>query len=320
MMQAEARVAIVIPTWNQQDLTLDCLDSLAGIEYPQDRLNIIVVDNGSADGTVLLVGNRFPQATVLESGDNLGVAAANNAGIRQALAIGADFVLLLNNDTLVDPPAVRNLLHVLSEDPGLGAAGPWMYYHAPADLLWCAGNSIDWCLGSSIRLWADTPAREVPIRHPYDVEFITSCAVCIRRRLFEEVGLMDERFFIYYDETDWFIRAAAQGWRFAIVPEARIWHRVSAAMGESSPATEYYMARNGLLFLAKHLRGTARLRSLALAGARQLLTIAAYTAKPHGGRRTPHRNARLLALRDAALGRWGKMGPDVAATCTPERR
>ena len=103
------------------------------------------------------------------------------------------------------------------------------------------------------------------------------------------------------------------------LPEARIWHRVSAAMGESSPATDYYMMRNALLFLGKHLRGVARLRSLSLAVGRQLLTLAAYTAKPQGGRRIPHRDARLFALRDAALGRWGKMGSDVAAICMSER-
>jgi GT2 family glycosyltransferase len=317
-MQPEDKVTVVIPTWNQRDLTHDCLRSLAGVDYPAGRLSILVVDNGSTDGTVPLIRKRFSHVAILENGENLGVAAANNLGIRYALDTGADLVMLLNNDTLVDPPALRQLVCVLSQDPGLGAAGPWMYYAQPADRLWCAGNSIDWRLGGSTRLWADRPAREVPVQGPYEVEFITSCAVCIRRQLFEEIGLMDERFFIYYDEADWFVRAATRGWRFAIVPEARIWHRVSAAMGESSPATDYYMMRNALLFLGKHLRGVARLRSLSLAVSRQLLTIAAYTAKPQGGRRIPHRNSRLLALRDAVLGRWGKMGADVAAVCYAE--
>jgi GT2 family glycosyltransferase len=113
------------------------------------------------------------------------------------------------------------------------------------------------------------------------------------------------------------------GWRIAYVPRARLWHKVSAAMGVAAPATVYYMSRNVLLFLAKNGQGLAgrwpwrRPLAIALAAGRNLLAAAACTVKPHGGRRLPERNARLLAVRDALLGRWGKMGPDVAAVCYP---
>ena len=193
-----------------------------------------------------------------------------------------------------------------------------MLYFEPPDLIWCAGNRLDWRTGNSIRLQAeqtDAALHETPMQ----VDFITACCILLRRQVIEQIGLLDPRFFIYYEETDWCMRARAQGWRILYVPCARLWHKVSAAMGTTSPATDYYMNRNVLLFLARNRAGLGRLGSMALAAGRNLLAAAAYTAKPHGGKRIPNRDARLLALRDAALGRWGKMGSDVARVCYPGR-
>src|SRR5205823_1680317 len=124
--------------------------------------------------------------------------------------------------------------------------------------IWCAGNIIDWGTGSTARLRADTPVSSVARLACQDVDFITSCAVCIKRGVFDDVGLMDERYFIYYDETDWFARASEAGWRAVYVPSARMWHKVSSTMGVASPLTDYYMSRNRYLFLSKNLAGFRR--------------------------------------------------------------
>jgi GT2 family glycosyltransferase len=316
---AHPTVAIVVLTWNQRDLTLDCLASLAELDYPANRLRITVVDNGSVDGTAQAIREPYPSVTVLENDDNLGFAEGNNIGICHALQSAADYVMLLNNDTAVDPSMLNELLAVTESDPTVGIVGPKMLYFDQPDVIWCAGNQLGWGRGESIRLQAEQPDEGLEER-PKDVDFITACAICLRRQVIEQIGLLDPRFFIYYEETDWCMRARAAGWRILYVPRARLWHKVSAAMGSTSPATDYYMNRNVLLFLAKNQRGLPRWRSLALAAARNLLAVAAYTAKPHDGQRLPNRNARLLALRDAALGRWGKMGPDVSAVCYSSRR
>lgn len=310
------RVCIVVLNWNQRDLTLDCLESLGELEYPPDRLQIIVVDNGSDDGTALAVRQGFPSVTVLENDDNLGFAEGNNVGIRHAMALGTDYVMLLNNDTVVDPAMLTALLDVAQRNSNIGIVGPKMLYFDPPDVIWCAGNRVDWETGGLIRLRADQADTEndEPVTK---VDYITGCGICLRREVIEEIGLLDPRFFIYYEETDWCLRAHKGGWQVLCVPRARLWHKVSAAMGTQSPATDYYMARNRLLFIAKHQQGLCRIRLLVKAAARTLLTVAAYAFKPHGGRRTPNRNARLLGLRDAILGRWGKMGPDVEAICYP---
>jgi hypothetical protein len=311
-------VAIVVLTWNQHDLTLDCLASLAEMNYPSDRLQIIVVDNGSRDATVAAVRERFPQVTVLENGDNLGFAEGNNVGIRHALQGTAEYVMLLNNDTAVDRQMLSELLAVMEQFSDVGIVGPKMLYFDPSNVIWCAGNRIEWRSGGSIRLQAEEPDT-IDGEQPRDADFITACAILLRRQVIAQIGLLDQRFFIYYEETDWCVRATKAGWRILYVPSARLWHKVSAAMGTTSPATDYYMNRNVLLFLTKNLNGLARIQAVSRAAGRDLLAVAASTVKSHGGQRTPNRNARLLALRDAMLGRWGKMGPDVEKVCYPSR-
>ncbi len=310
-------VAIVVLTWNQRDLTLDCLASLAKMAYPADLVQI-VVDNGSSDGTAAAVHERFPDVTVLENGDNLGFAEGNNVGIRYALARGADYVMLLNNDTVVDAAMIGDLIAAAESSHEVGIVTPTIYYYDRPDYIWCAGAEIDWQTAGSRRLRAEVidDGRD---KEPNEVGFASGCAICMKRQVIEKIGLLDPRFFIYYEETDWCFRASDAGWRTLYVPHAKLWHKVSAAMGTTSPATDYYMNRNVVLFVAKHRRGFARLALLGRVMGCNLLAALAYTVKPHHGLRLPNRNARLLAFRDAVLGRWGKMGPAVASVCYPSR-
>lgn len=311
-------VAVIILTWNQRDLTLDCLASLVEMDYPVEKLQIIVVDNGSGDDTAATVRQRFPHAVMLENGDNLGFAEGNNVGIRRALAGPAEYIMLLNNDTIVDRQMFSELIEAMDQHPGVGIVGPKMLYFDPPDLIWCAGNRIDWRMGGSIRLQAEEPDSAAN-QSPCEVDFITACGILLRRQVIEQIGLLDQRFFIYYEETDWCVRANHAGWKILYVPAARLWHKVSATMGTTSPATDYYMNRNVLLFLAKNQHGIGRWAAIGLAAGRNLLAVVAYTIKSHDGQRIPNRNTRLMALRDAILGKWGKMGPDVAAICYPRR-
>jgi hypothetical protein len=310
-------VTFVVVNWNQRQLSLDCLASLYQQKYSD--FDIVLVDNGSEDGSVAAMRTAFPRVAVLENGANLGIAAANNVGIRHALALNADYIFLLNNDTTVDPLMLERLVAFAESNSNIAATGPTMLYYDHPGTVWCAGNRIEWITGKTYRLHADEKLPSVIDSAPVDVDFITSCAVCIKAEVFREVGLMDEGYFIYYDETDWFARARSRGWRVVYVPQALMWHKVSAAMGTTSPATDYYMNRNMLRFLAKNRHGAGKVVALGMAAGRNLLAVAAYSVKSHDGKRIPHRNARLLAIRDAASGRWGKMGSDVEKVCYPSR-
>jgi GT2 family glycosyltransferase len=306
-------VVYVVVNWNQCQLTLDCLASLRTQDY--SRFDVVVVDNGSDDGSVAAIRTAFPAITVLENPRNLGIAAANNVGIRQALAAGADYVFLLNNDTVVDPQMLGALVRTAEASPQVAVTGPTMLYFDQPETIWCAGNRIDWRDGSTWLLRNGEPVGNLAAVGPTEVDYIATCAACFRRSALEAVGPMDERYFIYYDETDWFARAHALGWRFVHVPEARMWHKVSASMRPASPATTYYMVRNRLLFLAKNASGVRRLRLMARALGQELRTLAAHSLRARHRHLRGSRDARWLALRDALRGRFGPMGQDVAAVC-----
>jgi GT2 family glycosyltransferase len=222
--------------------------------------------------------------------------------------------MLLNNDTIVDRAMLAHLVEVIEQRPEIGIVGPKMLYYDPPDVIWCAGNELGRRPWISRRLQAgetDSPGDLAP----REVDFITACGILLRRKVVEQIGLLDPRFFIYYEETDWCLRAHRAGWRIFYVPTARLWHRVSAAMGATSPATDYYMNRNVYLFVAKNRSKVQSLLLLPATFVRQLLAIGAYTVKSHNGSRLANRDARLLAVRDAFTGRWGKMRPDVAVVC-----
>jgi GT2 family glycosyltransferase len=304
-------VAVIVLTWNQCNVTLDCLRSLHEQDYP--GVQIILVDNGSTDGTPEAIRAAYPELNIIENGQNLGFAEGNNVGLRRALGGNADYIFLLNNDTAVDRAMIGTLVETLEADRTLGITGPKMLYYDRPDTIWCAGNRIDWQTGESIRLRADEPDDADETQR--DVDFITACAICLRREVIEQIGLLDPRFFIYYEETDWCTRARHLGWRIRYVPRARLWHKVSATMGTTSPATEYYMTRNVMLFIWKNRQAYTRFTGLLTVIARNMRTMAAYSVKPRFRERRRNRDARLLALRDAALGRWGKMGADVSTVC-----
>jgi GT2 family glycosyltransferase len=307
-------IAVIILTWNQRDLTLDCLTSLFAMDYPSARLQVIVVDNGSSDGTAAAVRTQFAACTVLENSENLGFAEGNNVGIRHALQGAADYVMLLNNDTIVDGAMLVRLLEVIEQQPETGIVGPKMLYYDYPNVIWCAGNEL------GRRPWISRRLQAGELDSPGDlasreVDFITACGILLRREVVEQVGLFDARFYLYYEETDWCMRARRAGWRIRYVPAARLWHRVSASIGPASPAIDYYMNRNVFLFVFKNTSKVQRLYQLPVTLIRQLLAIGAYTLKSQKGTRRANRDARILALRDAATGRWGKMRPDVAAIC-----
>jgi GT2 family glycosyltransferase len=304
-------VTFVVVNWNQYQLTLDCLASLRQQDYP--NFSVILVDNGSHDGSTSIIREVYPEITILENECNLGIAGANNVGIRQALQTDADYIFLLNNDTTVASDMLTYLVEVAESDPGIGMTGPTMLYFDQPSVIWCAGNRVNWYTGDTCRLYENVQIDTLKWTNYQEVDFITSCAVCIKRSAFEEVGLMDERYFIYYDETDWFFRAKQVGWRAVHVPWAKMWHKVSATMGESSPTTDYYMVRNNFLYLSKNLNGIKRISALVIAALRNTKVIVAYSLRNRTAARLRNRNAKLLAMRDAMLGRWGPVSTDVQA-------
>lgn len=313
-------VAIVVLNWNNPDDTLACLDSVAALDYPTDSLEVIVVDNGSTDDSVVRIRARFPAVTIIETGANLGYAGGNNAGIRHALAAGAEAVCILNNDVTVEPGFLAPLLDALQSGPDVGIVTPLVAERTEdGGQVWALGSAVNRRTAAVNRCYAGELVDAWRQREPFAVEIASGAAMLVRCEVFEQVGLMDEDFFLYFEEVDWCLKVRQAGYRILAVPASLVWHKVSATLGTTSPVIDYYMLRNHLRLISRHWRGPQRIALLARVVLRNLLTIAAYTAKPHGGRRIPNRDARLLALRDATMGRWGQMRPDVAKICYPNQ-
>lgn len=239
-------VHIIVLCWNGWDDTRECLESLRLVTYP--RACVVVVDNGSTDGTPGRVASDFPEVDLVCNGRNLGFAEGNNVGIRRALDLGADYVTLLNNDTVVEAGFLEPLVHAL-RDPTVGAVSPEIRYHDRPDSAWFSGGAIDWRTG-----WAyHTPKDHSRGAQPVETPILTGCCVVVARDVLLRVGQLDERFFLIYEDTDWSVRATRAGYRAVVVPDSRILHKVSASFRRDMPTLgTFYFTRNGLLFISKH--------------------------------------------------------------------
>ena len=245
-------IAIIILTWNGKDDTLDCLASLVKVDYSNHSL--IVVDNGSADDTVEVVRKAYPDVTLIENCRNLGFAEGNNVGIKYALERGADYILLLNNDTVVAPDILDAFLMAADAYPNAGVYGGKIYYDGEPDRIWYAGGVWD----KKLRDFIHIGQGEIDDAGKYDgiaeTEYICGCAMFVKRQVFEQVGGFDSDFFLTYEESDWCFRARRAGYSCLVVPQARVWHKISRSFGsEASPLLAYFLTRNRLYWAKKHL-------------------------------------------------------------------
>lgn len=310
------RVTIVVLNWNNASDTLECLKSLAALDDP--GCDVLIVDNGSTDDSAARIRAGFLGIPLLETGANLGYAGGNNAGIRQALAADAEAICILNNDVTVEPGFLDPLLAALQSGPDVGIVTPLVAEQSDAGRVWALGSAVNRRTAEVSRVHAGEAMAQWRGREPFEVEIASGAAMLVKREVFERVGLLDESFFLYYEESDWCLTVRQAGYRILAVPSSVVRHKVSAALGTTSPVIDYYMLRNHLCFIGRHWRRPQRVYLQARVVLRNLVTIAAYTIKSHGGKRIPNRNARLLALRDFISGRPSEMRLDVKNACRIE--
>lgn len=247
---------IVVLSYNGLEDTRKCLTSLAAVTEP--GVTRLLVDNGSTDGTAAIVSEEFPWCRVLTVTENRGPAAGYNAGIRTALAGGADGVLLLNNDTVVAPELVTRLRQAASAHPEYSIIGPVIKFMDDPEQVMIDGFTFN-----SPELYGFFHRKVVAVteNHPPQmtaVDAVNGCCVLIRSAVFERIGLFDETIFIYHDETDFCLRALEAGFKAGVIDHALVWHKGSATFKTSGKRlARYYDARNLLYVLRKH-RGAQR--------------------------------------------------------------
>jgi hypothetical protein len=224
--------------------TLRCLGALGKVHYrPLTRL---VVDNASGPGEVAWL--RSAGATVVESGGNLGYAGGNNVGIRRALEAGVEAVWVVNPDAYPEPGSLRRLVRDLRRHPEVGIVGPRILEaEAASPRIQSDGGRIVWEAGGRSELIGrgTAPGRGGEMLL---VDFVPGAAMLVRRRVFEDIGLLPEEYFLYFEETDFCVRAARAGWKVAVDTGARVVHRFAAPDGLPAETLIYYFVRNRLLF------------------------------------------------------------------------
>jgi GT2 family glycosyltransferase len=219
-------VSIIIVNWNGKDVTLECLASLQHLRY--HPFQVIVVDNGSSDGSVEAF--RGMDITLLEMKENLGFAGGTNAGMQHALHHGTDLLLLLNNDTTVEPSFLSHLVDRLMSDPLIGMVAPKIFYADEPDRLWFVGGEIS--------MWKGTMRhrgiRELD-RGQYDtacaMQYASGCCILTSARMISSIGFLDTSYAMYSEDADWSFRCRRAGYTILLEPRARIWHKISVASG-----------------------------------------------------------------------------------------
>lgn len=306
------RVAAVIVNWNGRHLLDACLASV--VEQQPAPAPVIVVDNGSTDGSLAHLRARWPEVVALDAGANLGFSGGNNLGIRKALASGADLVLLLNNDAELLSGALAELIAGLDNaGTKAWAAAPKILHRAQPTVIWSAGGRFDWWRGLSI----DRGSNELD-RGQYDraelMEFANACCVLARAEVLRTIGLFDEAYFMYFEDSDLAARALAAGARVAYRPAGRVLHDVQGSSGGGaggpSASALYYWTRNRRRFIARNAPDPVRrLAAHAYCIATRLVRIAQAAASGRGG------EARLIgrALVDGYL--RGATGPTFPHAC-----
>jgi GT2 family glycosyltransferase len=250
-------VFVVVLNSNGWVHTRQCLDSLLRLDYRNFR--IVVVDNGSTDGSENLIAGSFPEVTLLQAGANVGFSRGNNLGIRHALARWGTYVWLLNNDTTVESGALTALVNQAERDPRIGIVGSVLYFADDPERIQAWGG------GTFSRLLGEPTCAMKPTTSD-ELDFITGASMLLSRECLEDAGLLDESFFLYMEDTDLCLRARQRHWRIAVAERSVVYHKVGATAASYPPQRrpleiDRAHARSSGIFLGKHC-GSALLVAL----------------------------------------------------------
>jgi len=236
------KVAIIVLNWNGIDDTLECLESLKKITYP--NYEVVVVDNGSGGEDVRILKEKFGDYIhIIENDKNYGFAEGNNIGIRYALsAFEPAYFLLLNNDTIVAPDLLSELIKIAESDDRIGIIGPKIYYQN-----FKGRNNVIWFAGGKIRWWRRCVYQHVgkddddrpEYQNTSEVDLVSGAAMMLKRRTINELSLLNPQYFLGAEDVEYCIRARKRGLKVVYVPSAKVWHKVGKSKARRAPGFEF---------------------------------------------------------------------------------
>ena len=257
------KIGIIILHYKGKNLTINCLTSLEGLKDSNISLIKILVDNNSPE-PIEGLEKKFKDIVILKNSQNLGFAEGNNVGIRYALKNGARWVLILNNDTTVAPDLLIQLIKQSSLINQSGILGPKIYFapgfeyhknrYKPAQrgkVFWYAGGIIDWRNVYCSHRGVDE-VDEGQYDRVEETDFVSGCAMLVKKEVFEKIGLFDPRYFLYLEDVDFCQRAKKAGFKIIYVPDGKVWHYNASSSQVGGALHDYFITRNRLLFGMKY--------------------------------------------------------------------
>ena len=248
------KTLIVVLNWNTHEMTKECVQSLLAMDG--NSFKILIIDNGSQDGSVECLRQAFPKIDLIANPRNLGFASGSNVGMRRALEQGADYVLLVNNDTIVKPDLLAELLAESKRHSNAGMVSPKIYYADDADRIWWAGGTFSLWQGVPRHLgWNEKENGQYETARTID--WATGCVVLLRCDALREAGLFDDKIFANAEDLDLSLRMRSLGWQVRYAPRAKLWHKEGFATRRNAGEHVRYFTstRNILWVMHKHARG-----------------------------------------------------------------
>lgn len=243
-------VSIITVNWNNNDDTSEMLESLRRISYP--NYEVIVVDNYSTSCDATNLKMKFPEIKLVLSGKNLGFAGGNNLGLKYA---SGEYILLLNNDTVVDKNFLEPLVRLMETDHKIGIVSPKIYFYDEPNKLQYAGTSAINEITTRGKKFGYGSIDSGQFNTIKETGFSNGACMLVRQSLINRVGFLRTEYFLYYEETDFCLRAKENGYKVFFNPESKIYHKISSSTGKNSPLQTYYQNRNRVLFIRLNFRG-----------------------------------------------------------------
>ena len=261
------KIAIVVLNYNGKENTLACINSIKKLNKSNYKVELIVVDNASNDGSSEAL-SKIKDITLVKNDKNLGYSGGNNIGIKHALSLGSEYILILNNDTIVEKSLIINLINSAKKgdivSPKIYFAKGFEFHknrYKKEDLgkvIWYAGGKIDWQNVIGIHIGVDE-VDHGQFSKRLEINLATGACILIRRQVFKKIGFFDEKYFLYLEDMDFCVRAKRAGFKIIFEPKAILWHKnASSGGGSGSGLQDYYISRNRLLFATKYAKARTK--------------------------------------------------------------
>jgi GT2 family glycosyltransferase len=243
------KIYIIILNFNSYEDTIECVKSIENISY--DNYEIVIVDNNSSDNSVKVLSERFPNHNLILSKENLGYAKGNNIGIKYALEQGAEYICILNNDVIVERNFLELLIKQFGDNNSIGMVGPCICEYSNKDVVQAMGAYIDLYRGLAMGQNQGQDYNKIEKRY-IEVDYLGGACFMVKAEVFRSIGLIPENYFLFYEETEFCLRARKFGYKLMCVHESKVYHKRSATISKYSGLSYYFLNRNRIIFMRRN--------------------------------------------------------------------